>query len=95
MIALVAFAGVMLTLVLALSRLFAGPTLYDRALVSTSLILKAALACAAIGAMFGRPDTVDAALVLVLAAFVLNAGVLKFFRVHTFQPPMTRAEERS
>jgi multicomponent Na+:H+ antiporter subunit F len=93
-IGLIALGGVVIALALTLVRLFAGPTLYDRSLVATSVVLKAALICAALGVMLGRTEVVEGALVLVLAAFALNAALLKFFRMHTFQAPMARAEER-
>jgi multicomponent Na+:H+ antiporter subunit F len=95
MIGLIAACGIAVALALTLVRLFAGPTLYDRALVATSIVLKTALLCAALAVVLGSAEAVEAALMLVLGAFALNAAVLKFFRMHTFQAPMARAEERS
>lgn len=92
MIALVAAAGVALTMLLAFARLSAGPTLYDRALAANSLVLRAALACAAIAVAFGRSAWIDVSLALVLGALVLNAAVLKFFRARSFQPSLAREE---
>lgn len=94
MIALVIAAAVVLLLALTLVRLFAGPTLYDRALAVNAIVFKAALVCAAISVVSGRSEAVDAAFVLVLGAFVLNAAALKFFRANTFQAPLARAEDR-
>jgi multicomponent Na+:H+ antiporter subunit F len=95
MIALAIAIAAALLLALTLVRVFAGPSLYDRAAAATSVVLKAALVCAAIAAMSGEVEAVDAAFVMVFAAFVLNAAVLKFFRARTFQAPLARAEERS
>jgi multicomponent Na+:H+ antiporter subunit F len=92
MIAIVAAIGVAATLALSLIRLFAGPTLYDRALIASSVVVKAALLCAAVSVALGRAEGVDVALVLMLAAFVLGAAMLKFFRARTFQAPMAREE---
>jgi multicomponent Na+:H+ antiporter subunit F len=92
MIALVAAVGVGVTLALSLIRLFAGPTLYDRALIASSVVVKAALLCAAVSVALGRSEGVDVALVLMLAAFALGAATLKFFRARTFQAPMAREE---
>lgn len=92
MIAIVAAAGVGAMLALSLIRLFAGPTLYDRALIASSTVVKAALLCAAVAVALGRSEGVDVALVMLLAAFVLAAATLKFFKARTFQAPMAREE---
>jgi multicomponent Na+:H+ antiporter subunit F len=92
MIAVIAAIGVGATLALSLVRLFAGPTLYDRALIASSVVVKAALLCAAVSVALGRTEGVDVALVLMLAAFALGAATLKFFRARTFQAPMAREE---
>ena len=93
MIALIGAGGVALMLTLSLVRLHAGPTLYDRALTASSIVTKGALICAALAASAGRVEFVDAALALALGGFVLNAAVLKVFRVGTFQAPMARSRE--
>lgn len=91
MIALAAAIGATLAAILVLVRLFAGPTLYDRALAAHSAAGKAALACAALGVMAGAPQWIDVALALVLGMFIANAATLKFFRAKSFQAPMYRA----
>lgn len=92
MIAVIGAIGVAATLAFSLIRLFAGPTLYDRALIAGSVVVKAALLCAATGVALGRAEGVDVALLLMLGAFVLGAATLKFFRARTFQAPMAREE---
>lgn len=87
---LVAAFGVLIVLALTLLRLFAGPTLYDRVLAANSVATKAALACAALATAFGRADWIDAALALTLGIFVVNVAIVKFFRAHSFQPPLDR-----
>ncbi|MEZ6024240.1 MAG: cation:proton antiporter [Hyphomonadaceae bacterium] len=93
MVALAAAAGVLIALALTLVRLFAGPTLYDRALAAKSAAIKLVLICAALAVAAGRADWVDAAFALLLAALVTTAAVLKFFRARTFQPPLARGED--
>lgn len=90
MIALFAAAGAAIALALALPRLFAGPTLYDRALASNAIVAKAALICAALAVIAGRADWLDAAIALVFGVFVVNVAILKFFRARTFQAPLAR-----
>jgi len=94
MIALIAAAGVALMIALTLVRLFAGPTLYDRALAGSSAMMKCALVCAALAVAARQSAFVDVALALALCAFVVNTAVLKFFRARTFQAPLIQAEER-
>jgi len=87
--------GALLTVAIALTslRLFASATLYDRALAVNTIVLQAALVCAAGAAALGAVEGADAALVMVLGLFVLNAAALKFFRARTFQAPLARREE--
>lgn len=94
MIALLVAVVLTLLFALALVRMFAGPTLYDRALAVNGVISKAALICAALAVALGQGAAADAAIVLVLGAFVLNVAALKFFRAKTFQAPLARAEDR-
>lgn len=92
MTALIAAGFVTLTLALALVRLAAGPTLYDRALAATAVVTRAALACAALAVAWGWSGWLDVAIALVLGALVLNAATLKFFRARSFQPSLAREE---
>lgn len=88
--------GALLAVVIALTslRLFASATLYDRALAVNTIVLQGTLVCAAGAAALGSVEGADAALVMVLGLFVLNAAALKFFRARTFQAPLARPEER-
>lgn len=94
MIALIAAAALALVIALALARLFAGPTLYDRALAANAVLMKTALLIAAVATGLGRSEGVMAAIILVLCLFVLNAAVLKVFRARSFQAPLAREEAR-
>ncbi len=89
-IALVAAVGALIAAALIMTRLFAGPTLYDRALAAHGVVSKVALVCAALAVMAGAPQYVDVALALVLGAFVASAATLKFFRARSFQPTLSR-----
>ena len=91
-LALIAAAGAALTLIFALLRLFAGPTLYDRVLAANSAASKAALVCAALAVAAGRGAWTDAAFALVLCAFVANVAIVKVFRAGSFQPPLGRVD---
>lgn len=93
MIGVIAMAGVGVALLLTLMRLFAGPTLYDRALAAKLVIVEAALLCAGAAVMLNAAVIVDVALALVFGALVMAAAVFKFFRVRTFQAPLVRAGE--
>ncbi|WP_395645354.1 monovalent cation/H+ antiporter complex subunit F [Terricaulis sp.] len=95
MIALAAAAGMVLAMVLILVRMFSGPTLYDRTLAANSMLMKAALLCAAVAVMVGQQAWLDVAFALVFGGFVLSIAVLKFFRARTFQAPLARARENA
>ena len=86
------FAAV-LALALALPRLFAGPTLHDRALAAKTVIIRTILVCAGLAVAAGRSDWIDVAFALAFAAFVLMVAVMKVFRARTFQTPLARAAE--
>ena len=90
MIGLAAAIGVCVALVLYMLRLFLGPTLQDRALAAHGIVLKVAVAAAAIAVMLRDEIGINVAFALVLATFVTAAALLKFFRVRTFQAPMAR-----
>ena len=93
MIAIAAALGVSIALGLSLLRLFAGPTLYDRAMAVNAVVSKAALICASLAVAAGRADWLDAAIALTLAMLIANAAVLKYFRARTFQAPLAREQE--
>lgn len=73
----------------ALMRFLAGPTLYDRALAGSAITVLCAVACAGVGVAAGEAGWIDAGLGLVLAGLVANAAAMKFFRVRSFQPPLS------
>jgi multicomponent Na+:H+ antiporter subunit F len=93
MTAIAAAVGAGVALVLSLMRLFAGPTLYDRALAANGLVTKLAIVCAAAAVIARQAAYVDVALAFVLALLVVNVAALKFFKARTFQAPLARAED--
>lgn len=93
MIALILAGGAICAMLLLFVRLFAGPTLYDRALLAHSMVVKAVLVCAACAVAWGRAEWLDVAIALMLVAVVLQAGVFKVFKARTFQAPLARAPE--
>jgi multisubunit Na+/H+ antiporter MnhF subunit len=93
MIALLIGAAVAVSGLLALLRLFSGPTLHDRALAAKTVMVRAALICAALAVAAGRSDWLDAAIAVVLAAIVLVLAITKVFRTRTFQAPLSRPQE--
>lgn len=81
-------------LALSLLRLFAGPTLHDRALAAKAIVVKAALLCAAAAAAAGQAQWIDAAFALVFGALIVAIAVAKVFRARTFQAPLEPARRR-
>lgn len=93
MIAAAILSVLVLTALPPLLRLFAGPTHYDRLLSANALFSRSALACAAAGVVIGAAPALDAALALLVGAFIANVAALKFFGARNFQPPLAPARE--
>lgn len=72
-----AMLGVLATMILALSRAFLGPTLYNRILAINMFGTKTVLFLAVVGFLSGRPEFLDIALFYALANFVGTVAVLK------------------
>ena len=75
-----ASAALLVTMLMALARAFAGPTLYDRILAVNAFGTKTVLMIAVLGFLMGRPEFLDIALLYALINFIGTIAVLKFFR---------------
>ncbi len=75
-----AMIGVLTTMVLALTRAFLGPTLYDRILAINMFGTKTVIFVALIGFLVGRPQFLDIAVFYALVNFVGIIAVLKLTR---------------
>jgi multicomponent Na+:H+ antiporter subunit F len=69
-----------IALVLALIRLFIGPSLYDRVLALNVVGTKTVLLIGVVGFLTERPDWLDISLLYALINFIGTLAVLKFFR---------------
>lgn len=76
----VASIALLIAMILALYRLFAGPTLYDRVLAVNSFGTYTVLFIGVLGFLNNRPDFLDIALLYALINFVGTIAILKFFR---------------
>lgn len=72
--------GIVISMLLALVRALAGPTIYDRILAVNTFGTLTVLAIAVLGYLMGRPDFLDIAIVYALINFVGTIAVLKFMR---------------
>ena len=77
----VATAGVLVSMGLALTRAFLGPTVYDRVMAVNVFGTKTVLLIAVLGFLTERPEFLDLALVYALVNFISNIAVLKFFEL--------------
>lgn len=75
-----AMIGILVTMILALSRALLGPTAYDRILAVNMFGTKAVLFIAVIGFLTDRPEFLDLALIYVLINFIGTLAVLKFIQ---------------
>lgn len=76
-------AALIIAMVLALGRLYMGPTLYDRVLAANAFGTKTVLMIGVLGFLTGRPDFLDISLLYALLNFIGTIAVLKFFRYRT------------
>lgn len=72
--------GIVISMLLALIRALAGPTIYDRILAVNTFGTLTVLAIAVLGYLMGRPEFLDIAIVYALINFVGTIAVLKFMR---------------
>lgn len=79
----VATAAILVAMMLALTRAFAGPTLYDRVLAGNSFGTKTVILIGLMGYLTGRPDFLDIAVLYALLNFASTIAILKFFRYRT------------
>jgi multicomponent Na+:H+ antiporter subunit F len=87
----VAVVAILIAMVLALVRAFAGPTLYDRVLAGNSFGTKTVVLIGVMGFLAGRPDFLDIALLYALLNFAATIAILKFFRYRTLSISMDDA----
>ena len=76
-------AALIAAMIMALARLYMGPTLYDRVLAANSFGTKTVLLIGVMGFLTGRPDFLDISLLYALLNFIGTIAVLKFFRYRT------------
>ncbi len=88
----VATGAILVAMLLALVRAFAGPTLYDRVLAGNSFGTKTVILIGLMGFLTGRPDFLDIALLYALLNFASTIAILKFFRYRTLSAPLQGPE---
>jgi len=93
----VAMVAIIIAMILALVRAFAGPSLYDRVLAGNSFGTKTVLLIGVMGFLTGRPDFLDIALLYALINFAATIAILRFFSYRTPKgdpaSPARRAEK--
>ncbi len=72
--------GLLFAMLLVLSRLLRGPTLYDRILAVNAFGSKTVVFLCLFSFLIGRADGVDIAILYALINFISTIAVLKFFR---------------
>ncbi len=75
--------ALLVAMVLALGRLYMGPSLYDRVLAANAFGTKTVLMIGVLGFLTERPDFLDISLLYALINFIGTIAVLKFFRYRT------------
>jgi multicomponent Na+:H+ antiporter subunit F len=80
MMFLAAAAAIIVAMLLALARAFAGPTVYDRILAVNHIGTQTVLLIAAMGFITGRPDFLDISLLYALINFIATIAVLRYIK---------------
>lgn len=80
-------AALLVTLALALTRAFLGPTVFDRALAANAVGTVAMLLLAVISFLGGRPEFLDLAIIYGFLNVVGTIAVLKYFRYGSLGEP--------
>jgi multicomponent Na+:H+ antiporter subunit F len=75
-----ATVAILLSLLLAVVRAMAGPTVFDRVLAGNSIGTLAILLLATLGFLNGRPEWLDIAITYGLLNLIGTLAILKFFR---------------
>ncbi|MCZ6637067.1 MAG: monovalent cation/H+ antiporter complex subunit F [Alphaproteobacteria bacterium] len=75
--------ALLVAMVLALGRLYMGPSLYDRVVAANAFGTKMVLMIGVLGFLTERPDFLDISLLYALINFIGTIAVLKFFRYRT------------
>lgn len=88
-------AALLVAMVMALIRLYAGPSLYDRVLAANAFGTKTVLLIAVMGFLTGRPDFLDIALLYALLNFIATIAVLKFFRYRTLGDSIEETKDQA
>ena len=91
-----ATAAMLVAMLMALYRAFAGPSLFDRVLAVNSFGTKTVLLIGLLGFLADRPEFLDIALLYALVNFIGTIAVLKFFRYRNLglsNVEVTRQEE--
>lgn len=76
----IAIIAVLVALALAVVRILAGPTAFDRLLAANNIGTSAIMLLALFGFMTGRPEFLDIGITYVLLNMIGTLAVLKFFR---------------
>ena len=70
--------AILVVMLMAISRAFLGPTLYDRVLAVNMFGTKTVLMISLLGFVMGRPEFLDIAIVYALINFISVIGVLRY-----------------
>jgi multicomponent Na+:H+ antiporter subunit F len=84
-----AMAGLLTAMVVALWRLLAGPSVYDRILAANAFGTKTVLLISVLGFAVGRPDFLDIAIVYALINFIAVIALMKAIRYRSLGDTMT------
>ena len=83
----IASVAILVTMALALTRAWRGPTVYDRILAVNTFGTATVLFIAVYGFLTGRPDFLDLALLYALINFIGTFAILRYFLYGNYTAP--------
>ena len=78
--------AILVVMIMAISRVILGPTLYDRILAVNLFGTKTVLLISLLGFVMGRPEFLDIAIVYALINFISVIAILRYSDSSIFQP---------
>ena len=84
--------AILITMVLALIRAFAGPSAYDRMLAANMFGTKTVMLIAVVGYTSDWPSFIDVALLYAMVNFVGTIAIMRFFEYGEDRPVETHEE---
>ncbi len=87
--------AILVVMIMAISRVILGPTLYDRILAVNLFGTKTVILISLLGFVMGRPEFLDIAIVYALINFISVIAILRYSDSSIFQPANNKNKNKN